>query len=552
MPVADRLFGDIGELFAGGRQRMVAAMTLTGVARRRALAAALAGTERPHDTLLKPLVPGSLIKAREQDFLGSVLRDLKAANWQERFESETRQPTRGDDGIVELALPIHREFTLVALEAHCKIFGMPRLDPKRIESAGLVIRRMAEPQSPAREAWMSAGPHARGWVTLTEPDADPDPAHRTFIRTGHAAHDAQRHQVQIAGALTEREYPLFVAPPDVCAALGKTVLCGLVPVASSETCEEPTAPPDYSASSGELAEHLGMYFSANIGHGLPFERQVLHGGMINGEGSQPFHAFFVFVRMLVVECDAFGTSPEAAHLRAVLAKLQVGLVDPADGSFDIFNMRTMPADQFLAAAARYLLTLEENTEMLRMPYVWPAMDEATAAQLKAAAVACVAARFGRVIGPRGMFDDENSLYEARAFIRVACEPGCPGRIIWAEPSPAYRILPWWAGASQTTPIPLPDVMNAAVRRKLKPGVAFQLPASLASFLNQDHSKTLAGGKLKDKPSLGLDWICSFSIPIITICAFILLTIIIALLDIVFRWIPFVRICLPVPKKVPKP
>jgi hypothetical protein len=42
-------------------------------------------------------------------------------------------------------------------------------------------------------------------------------------------------------------------------------------------------------------------------------------------------------------------------------------------------------------------------------------------------------------------------------------------------------------------------------------------------------------------------VCSFSIPIITICALILLMIIIKLLDIVFFWMPFFQICLPLPK-----
>jgi hypothetical protein len=41
-------------------------------------------------------------------------------------------------------------------------------------------------------------------------------------------------------------------------------------------------------------------------------------------------------------------------------------------------------------------------------------------------------------------------------------------------------------------------------------------------------------------------ICSFSIPIITICALILLMIIVKLLDIVFFWMPFFQICLPIP------
>ena len=42
-------------------------------------------------------------------------------------------------------------------------------------------------------------------------------------------------------------------------------------------------------------------------------------------------------------------------------------------------------------------------------------------------------------------------------------------------------------------------------------------------------------------------ICSLSIPIITICALILLMIIVSLLDLIFRWLPFFVICFPVPE-----
>ncbi len=42
-------------------------------------------------------------------------------------------------------------------------------------------------------------------------------------------------------------------------------------------------------------------------------------------------------------------------------------------------------------------------------------------------------------------------------------------------------------------------------------------------------------------------ICSLSIPIITICALILLTIIVSLLDIIFHWLPYFILCFPLPK-----
>jgi len=45
-------------------------------------------------------------------------------------------------------------------------------------------------------------------------------------------------------------------------------------------------------------------------------------------------------------------------------------------------------------------------------------------------------------------------------------------------------------------------------------------------------------------SLGV--MCSLSIPIITICALILLTIIVSLLDFIFRWLPLFIVCFPLP------
>jgi len=44
------------------------------------------------------------------------------------------------------------------------------------------------------------------------------------------------------------------------------------------------------------------------------------------------------------------------------------------------------------------------------------------------------------------------------------------------------------------------------------------------------------------------WICSFSLPIITICAFICLNIFLSLFDLIFGWMFFIKICIPFPKR----
>lgn len=63
----------------------------------------------------------------------------------------------------------------------------------------------------------------------------------------------------------------------------------------------------------------------------------------------------------------------------------------------------------------------------------------------------------------------------------------------------------------------------------------------------------AGGGCKNSGGIDIGMICSISIPIITLCALILLMIIVSLLDFIFRWLPWLVLCFPVPKlkgKVP--
>ncbi|MDT7951096.1 MAG: hypothetical protein RQ966_06275 [Acetobacteraceae bacterium] len=56
-----------------------------------------------------------------------------------------------------------------------------------------------------------------------------------------------------------------------------------------------------------------------------------------------------------------------------------------------------------------------------------------------------------------------------------------------------------------------------------------------------------GGGCKDGSGGEIGMICSLSIPIITLCALILLIIIVTLLDFIFRWLPWFVVCFPFPK-----
>jgi hypothetical protein len=122
--------------------------------------------------------------------------------------------------------------------------------------------------------------------------------------------------------------------------------------------------------------------------------------------------------------------------------------------------------------------------------------------------------------------------------------------VWGKAySEPFTIAPWYeAGAAPPALVPLPDVLDRDVLKKLKPNAAFAVPKNIFNMLNANDPKKLADGEGKDSPNgFDLDWICGFSIPIITICAFIVLSIFLTLFDIVFRWMLFIKICIPIPR-----
>lgn len=98
-------------------------------------------------------------------------------------------------------------------------------------------------------------------------------------------------------------------------------------------------------------------------------------------------------------------------------------------------------------------------------------------------------------------------------------------------------------------VALPVDTSPATLRKYNRNVAFVISDQLRKQMSRAASlKDLMDGKAgPEEGGLSFSMICSFSIPIITICAFILLMIIVVLLNIIFWWLPLFRICFPVPK-----
>lgn len=528
---------------------MSAALLHPAARRRRA---AVTPAPLPHEVALRPFGGGGaaqmIVTAGEAGFIEAVLDDATRPDATARLAAR-RGRRRGADRVLELHQPIHRRFQLVLLEANCREPGSPRLDPAKIESMGLVLRRLDA--AGMRQGWVKQAGRLLGWRTLSLPDLDPDPARRVAAAAGQArALSLMLAARRGAPPPEEQVLPLFVAPEEVCARLGRTVLYGLVPVTSSESPDTAPPPPDYAAlppaEAAEMRAHLSSYLKARARTVMPRAGAMLDpawrpldaGPGQTGEAGQ-LHALGVFLQQLLVELGAFEDADGPRALRGLLAGIALPMERDAQGRIT----RTLPADAWAAAAAPILIAGEANVRGLTMPLEWPALDASTGERLSGAALGCLSRRFAALVPAAGKFAGDADRYAVRPFLRVRCADGCPPRLVWSDESEPFRILPWWESDGPAARIALPNITDF---RKVKPNVAFEVPPNIANLLQGDMAKLKDGEG--STAGLGIAWICSFSLPIITLCAFIVLSIFLSLFDLIFRWMAFIKICIPVPKR----
>lgn len=488
--------------------------------------------------------PGpTLLERREEDFLDALLADLQSADPAAALAVTRPSPPPGRSDL-RLFQPVHRVFHLALLEAHCRTFGEPRLHPRHIESAGLVLRRVATDPAPATldvspyEAWFAERGRASGWrrLTQTEAERDPDPARRAQPRlTPDPAVD--RRFLGPVTADAESHSPLFVAPPETASQTGRTLLYGVLSLTSPERAGEPEAGTEPTLA--EWQAHLEVLLKAGAGvdPGVPRTGNWQASHLIEHGNSLFLRCF----RQLSQEFQLFTdvATPATGPIFQQLNTLRIPLADGA----------TRPLGEYLRSVARVLEDLGEVGPPVPFPTAWPSLSAPDANQLALHLRARALEVRQAVVAPlAGRFEDSTRRYAVRAFLRIRCPEGCPSHVVWSDYSEPFEIAPWYEpGPAGPVVVPLPDPFDRNFLKRAKPGVAFAVPARLANFVNQD-AKEMLKGNVGSGSNLALDWICGFNIPIITICAFIVLSLFLSLFDLVLRWLLFVKICIPFPRK----
>ena len=143
---------------------------------------------------------------------------------------------------------------------------------------------------------------------------------------------------------------------------------------------------------------------------------------------------------------------------------------------------------------------------------------------------------------------------AGSLYRIYCvydRPACPdiySRIV-SIPTLPFQLAPFYDPDAPGRPvrIPMPVDTSIAGLKKFPKNVSILISKELRNQMERvDGIKMsdLDEGNVNDEGTFDLGMVCSLSIPIITICALIFLMILVKLLNIVFWWLPFFKICFP--------
>jgi hypothetical protein len=528
-----------------------------------------------------------LLQMNREDFPAAFLRDLATiptppasplSSAQTRL-SRKHAMTTAPSIPATLFQPVTRVVHLALVQLACESVGSPRLDPKRVLSAGLVIRRIPRlgtltqfsvPQSAAWQ-WMKDPNGQFAWIAPdpnfpTVVDADPDPTLRPQLQSGQPALDQLLTAQTLSSAMTEISTPAFVAAPDVCAAANRTLVYALIPTASKEiSTQQPPSPPQFDAKARKALLSIMPTLLKAGKHSSPLADQAVSylylsddyvkAQVTQAQSANNFLSFSATLRLLYTVFGAFENTSDAHALMSILNRRNVTKLNESGSGYT-----QQPMGEFYQEAAQKLIDYDPNLPQasdpppqLQMPHAWEFFSDGDQEDIIQAVVPLLQARGAASATPQGRFQDPSRFYRLRLFFRIKSEhPECPPELIWSDYSDPVRIAAWYESSGRATaPVPLPDPTDRNFLQSAKPNSSFAVPSGLMGAMQ---GTTLSGLSSGTPPVAGsgggMTWICSFSIPLITICAFFVLNIFLTLLNLVFFWMAFIKICIPFPVPAP--
>ena len=483
-----------------------------------------------------------------------------------------------------LRLPLHRAFHLVCCEVVCDQLGKPALDPQRITSAGFVIRRINGQQE---YAWQLEDGEALGWQPAPTELRDPD-IHRRLCASGVL----QKRAIQPTYS-GEEIFPLHTLTAMDEKGKRHTLLFGYVPLGGFYYHRGKGAAFDESSQKA-VVDADAQSLSWPYGYRKPFKKVWNDNLARTVSAGKPGQAFFELLRLLV---NRYHLGDESIEGNSALAKKMDQLWFYDESTFSAQHKKTgyhESSRKFFSAYRKSSLwsylrgcfkSTDENPLVRWVVEQEVAIDKAGGIE-NLSSFNILPASSGnknlnwtlfisesdaedirQLLGQRlrnqalaqvqeiplpKFTQESDDAYQIIPFVRSLNDQG-KEQIQWVEHanrSILFRVAaPFDPEASRPSLIQMPSL--ADLKRGMAKGASFITPPDTFNLINNLKLKKGAGEDVlpdgEPGPGLGIQWICSFSLPVITLVAMILLMIMISLLNIIFFWLPWVKICLPFPK-----
>jgi hypothetical protein len=515
------------------------------------------------ECVLHRYLDDEFVTAFLQDAHKDRLGDARVTEWQ----SDDRMGDFHD--YVTLRQPVHRASYLVSVEAICNVPGQPALDPRKIKSAGFVIRRAKPPQTERR--WKLVDGVAIGWVKESG-DLDPDENRRVANAIRMTLRQTVPEPPIAPAYLGEATSPLHPVVVEV-GGRKRTLLYGYVPVGSGvRHAPNPVDIPSGDGASDAEAKELPWPFG--------LDRTTVATGEtgLQVDGGKPTPAFFALLNVLVDRFQIGITYPRKLPDESIE---QVGVADNKEledilSTFHLFQRDPDGVPITICSLKAYLSWGLAGDEPPLKEYLWSEQEAARSdskrwlspgslpggparsgfsltvdADQASLLRAALLRRHHEVLGlsasdipvPR-FAQGEDDVYLIRPFIRVEGECCCE-HVVWGPASQRFRVASALdPEAARPVSIILPSFKSLA---RARPKASFIAPSDLARKLNAIRpDKGLTPDLIGSEGAANaLCWIFSFSIPAITICALVVLMIVLNLLNLVFWWLPWVFLRIPV-------
>jgi hypothetical protein len=466
--------------------------------------------------------------------------------------------------VLKLYQPIHGHFYLVTASLVCRMLGLPDkvVDAANRERVSFVLRRLRDSDS-AELAWVP----------------NPTGPGKQWLPTPAASEVADGEELLPMFPVNFREN-----------GSRRRLIVGLIPTSSREsyqaavvTGESLVAPTETDPGIGQTTDQRYVEFDTKVLGALRGLRDAIENAKTAGLKTQlSTEAQEAFLFMLldfsdflsqympglwdVVQGKASSTTL-APNSQALLTRLQTPIIPglaswqtalnaawtestnitaeppgPVTESYDLTSLsKSNPSDSTLTTFGKLVNAALGDYPLPAQPQSGSGTPATTGTSARGAGQQAAPADVPK-LDPRA-----STQYVLRCvYQRPNCGPLHPDLV--SAPSVPFTIAPYFDFDAPARPlrITMPVDTSIAGLRKFNKNVAFLISKQLRQQMGRvTDLKSLMDGQLADEQTLDLGVICSFSIPIITICALLLLLIIVSLLNIVFWWLALFRICLPI-------